>query len=126
MKKPLRYYYGDDFALSFSILMRNHILVKIKFLVDYQKGDMAAAEADRAIRNKNIEAWSELLSRMNPYWDGETWRNLFLEHDRLTEGKVISDITYRISNPELEKAIQDQIIQLAEYMANGIIRQFNL
>lgn len=119
-------HYDNDDTKSYGLLMRNHILSKLKFLIDYQKGDMAAAGTDRAEWQKNAVLWAERLAQMNPYWDRQVWESLLLEHIQLTEGAIINEVTYRIPDPEATAMIEEQIAQLADYMANGIIQQFGL
>lgn len=117
-------YYGYNYARVFSTLLENHILTNIKYMVDYKAGDMQAVETDRKAWYDNADDMAAFLSQINPYWDKQVWQNLLYEHIRLTEIELIYENTYKKKSEEQSKITENHALLMADYMAEGIIKQF--
>ncbi|MHB1152394.1 MAG: hypothetical protein ACYCWE_03830 [Eubacteriales bacterium] len=119
-------YYGNDDTKNFGAFMKSHILLKIKFMLDYQNGYYDAAETDKVQWIESVNLWASLLSKMNPYWDLARWQEMLNDHVQLTEQEVIYELTYKVADINHMKITEAQAMEMADYMAEGIIQQFNL
>lgn len=62
---------------------------------------------------------------MNPNWSAKEWNAMLFEHLRLVENEAILRLTGRYSEDvALFDKIQDQALNMADVMAEGIISQF--
>ncbi|MDD4773615.1 MAG: hypothetical protein PHZ09_08415 [Eubacteriales bacterium] len=117
-------YYGYTTAKAFSTLLENHMLNQIKFFVDFKSGNLNTANMDREALQHNADETAKLLASINPRWDEAVWRDLLYEHLRLTEDELIYKIANNNPSPELISRAENQVILIAEYMAQGIKSQF--
>jgi len=70
---------------------------------------------------------ADYLSSINPYASNEEWIYLIQDHLRVIEVEAIYRIAehYGAETEQFGK-VENLTLQLADYMANSIIRQFNI
>jgi hypothetical protein len=124
--KTLLIHYDNDESRTYGILMHEHIRYEQKYLLDIMSGDTVLAESTRAGSRSNAVSWARHMSVMNPYWNMQTWQQMLFEHVRLTELETLYEVRNRRPDPENTQAIEEQILGVGEYMASGIIKQFNI
>jgi hypothetical protein len=67
------------------------------------------------------------LASINPNWSKNEWKMLLYDHLKMVESEAVLRL-----NSEYEKdiaqfdAIEDQALMMADYMANGIAKQFRI
>lgn len=123
----LRPYYGERIAAEFRNLLREHLVLAADLVKAAKAGDnKAAAEAER-LWYANADAIAAFLGRINPYWSQEQWRAMMRQHLALVKTEAVEMLT---GNYEAGVAVYDQIqlqaLGMADVMADGIIRQFNI
>lgn len=120
-------YYGNDTSKVFAILLKNHFLVTVKFMADYLANDRASTDADRTEWLKNADEIAELLSSVNPFWMEEEWQRMLYEHINLTVNECLFRLTEQFAGELIDfEAAENQVMEMADYMAQGIIWQFNI
>ena len=87
-------------------------------------GDARTAEEQRRQWYANADQIAQFLGNINPYWNDRTWRNLLYDHLKMTENEAVQILSgqYRESIIEYD-AIQNEALAMADYMANGMIKQ---
>jgi hypothetical protein len=127
MADVLRRYYGYDKSRKFESLLRDHLLIAANLVNDAISGDTAAADADREKWYANADEIAEFLAGINPFWKKDEWRNLLHEHLRMTENEAVYRLTEQYSDDiENFDDIQNEALLMGDYMAEGILRQFNI
>lgn len=123
----LHQFYNDDITNRFEELFSNHLLIAANLVNAAKAGDTQKAENVRKHWYANADEIANLLSSINPYWDKKDWTNMLYSHLRLTE----EETTNRLKGNYEEDinnfdSIEEQALIMADTMALGLIRQFNL
>lgn len=126
-ENALRPFYGERIAAEFRELLREHLVIAAEIVKAAKAGDNeAAAEAERRWY-ANADAIAALLGRINPYWSEEQWRIMLYQHLALVKAEAVDMLTGKY---EAAVAVYDQIelqsLGMADVMAEGIIKQFNV
>lgn len=120
-------YYGFESAQKFEILLDAYTIVAIKLMESIKDGDLTTARFSRLDFAQIADEISDLFASVNPYWEKGTWEDLINKHTALVEQQFVyrcGDFDYSqiMENPY----IKNQLIEISDYMAEGIIRQFNI
>lgn len=121
----LQNYYGYYNARIFERLFIEHTELTENLLRSIKSGNTNSADIYRTeLKNKSDEI-SNFFSTVNPYWNEEIWRNILYEHSKVIEEEAIKQLTTQCKTDIVynEQSIRD-IRKIAEYAANGIIKQF--
>lgn len=123
----LRVYYGNVKAGEFEELLRQHLLIGAALVNAAKAGDTAAATETRKKWYANADEIATFLASINPNWDKQEWQRLLYDHLRMTEDEA----TYRLKGQYSQDImifdlIEDEALRMADYMAQGIIKQFNI
>lgn len=123
----LRPYYGFENAKKFETLLRDHLLIAAKLVNDAKAGNTAAADEDRKKWYQNADQIAEFLASINPYWSRQEWQNMLYDHLKVTENEAVYRLTgqYAADIAEYDQ-IQSQALGMADYMAEGILKQFHM
>lgn len=126
-ENALRTYYGERIAAQFRELLTEHLVLAADIVKASKAGDTrAAAEAERRWY-ANADAIAAFLGRINPYWSEEQWRNMMRHHLDLVKAEAVYMLT---GDYQAAVAVYDEIelqsLGMADMMAEGIIRQFNI
>ncbi|EPY2278847.1 LysM peptidoglycan-binding domain-containing protein [Clostridium sporogenes] len=124
-EEVLRLFYGDDVAAEFNKLLTSHLVIASEIVKASKAGNTnAAADAEKRWY-ENADQIAELLSRINPYWYFEDWKEMLHEHLALVKAQAVALLT---SDYEKGISIYDemeaQALEMADMMADGIIKQF--
>lgn len=120
-------YYGYEAASRFESLLTDHLTIAAKLVNDAKAGNTAAADIDRRSWYRNADEIAGFLASINPYWDMNKWQQLLYDHLRMTENEA----TYRLKSQypsdiaEFDQ-IEEQALMMADYMTEGIRKQFRL
>ncbi len=127
MSDALRPFYGDQVANGFKDLLTEHLAIGGDLVKAAKAGDQQKADALRKQWYENADEISGFLASINPYWSKDNWQRLFYDHLKMTEAEAANRIE---KNYEKDIALYDQIedgaLKMADYMAEGIIKQFSL
>ncbi|MGN0602187.1 MAG: acetylglutamate kinase, partial [Oscillospiraceae bacterium] len=123
--KVLRMLYGDKKANEFKKLLTEHLQIAGE-LVNADK-DKNTVKAD-GLRKKwyaNADDIAEFLSVINPYWSRQKWHDMMYSHLNMTE----KEAGFRLQKEypkdiEMFESIEKEALEMGDYMASGIMRQF--
>lgn len=121
----LQKYYGYYNAKIFETLFIEHTNITENLLRSIKAGNTNSADIYRMELKDNIDEISIFFSTVNPYWNEEEWRNILNEHSKVIEEDAIMQLTTQCKTDIIynEQSVRD-IRKIAEYAANGIIKQF--
>jgi hypothetical protein len=117
--------YGRDIAAEFSDLLTNHLVIASELVIAAKAGDSNSVRNFEQQWYTNADEIAKFLAVVNPYWDEATWREMLYQHLSLTEQEAVNMLqgNYRRSI-QLFDEIEKQALEMADFMATGIILQF--
>lgn len=119
-------YYGAPAGEALTGLLRAHILTAAKLIAAAKGGDTAAVRTASDAWYANADSIADFLSTANPKaWPAATMRSAMRMHLDLT----LKEATARLhgdwaADVAAYDAVHAHILQLADVLSNGIIRQF--
>jgi hypothetical protein len=119
-------YYGAPAGKALTGLLRAHILTAAKLIAAAKGGDTAAVRTASDAWYANADSIADFLSTANPKaWPAATMRSAMRMHLDLT----LKEATARLhgdwaADIAAYDAVHAHILQLADVLSNGIIRQF--
>ena len=116
-------FYGNDKALEFKTLLTEHLQI-YESIIGTVKTSGKTTELEKEWE-VNADEVAQLLSSVNPHWIEVDWQRMIHKHLRL--GK--DQLTYYLnkdfrSGVALFDEIQRHVLDMADTMTNGIIKQF--
>lgn len=120
--KPL---YGEQAAAMFDDLLTSHLDIAAELVTAAKSGDTEAAADAEKRWYANADEIAAFLSSINPSWSEQQWKSMLYEHLELTKTEAINMINkkYEDSISTFDQ-IEQQALEMADVMANGIVRQF--
>ncbi len=110
-------------AMTFQKLLTEHLLTGAGFLNAIKARDTKAAKEEREKWYANSDDISSFLQHSNPYWSKNTWQSLFYSHLEMIELDFIQLLSGKYTDSINQyDAMQDEAMQMADYMAFGIIK----
>lgn len=123
----LKLYYGKDNALEFQKLFEEHLLLAASLVNNAKAGNTAAAQEDERNWYLNADQIATFLASLNPYWTQQEWQRLLYDHLKMTKQEAVYILTKQYQEGiDIYDRIQDDALEMADYMAQGIIKQFNI
>lgn len=118
-------YYPREEADNLARLLTEHLQIGSAMMTAWKEGDMTRANELNRQWYGNASMIASALARMNPNYNQEELYRMLANHLRLTA----QEIGFRLSGryeEELEalQANIQQILSMADYLANGIVEQF--
>jgi len=125
--EELRRFYGAEKADRFSVLLTAHLTIAAELVDAAKAGNQSAAEEIKRRWYQNAEDIAVFLSSINPYWSRRKWRDMLFMHLKLLEDEVGYRISrqYTLGVANYDR-IEAQALEMADVMAAGIIKQFDL
>jgi hypothetical protein len=121
----LRPFYGDAAAARFADLFKDHLVIAAELVKAAKAGDdKLAADAERRWY-ANADEIAAFLSSINPFWSEEKWKAMLHEHLALTKSEAVDMLTKNYAKGiSVFDAIEKQALEMADFMTEGIIKQF--
>lgn len=120
-------YYGPQLASAFQVLLTQHLEIAGDLLNAAKIRDTAAVDANRKKWYENADEIAAFLSKINPYWNEDTWKKYLYSHLQMTEQEGTLRLNGRYDQDvALYDKIEDQALLMADYMFQGIASQFVL
>ncbi|MCB2314190.1 acetylglutamate kinase [Clostridium tagluense] len=122
----LKFFYGDEIASKFSDLLKSHLVIASQLVKAAKAGDNKSATEAEKKWYENADEIAVFLSYINPYWSRETWKAMLHEHLALVKAEAVAMLTkdYAAGIKVYDK-IESQALEMADMMAEGIIKQFS-
>jgi len=123
----LQQYYGAQNAERISQLLTEHLTIAAQLVNAAKQGDAGGVETYRDQWYENADEIAAFLAAINPYWNEEMWRNMLYDHLQMTEDEAVDRLNGQYaSDIALYDEIEEQGLNMADAMTEGIIRQFGL
>lgn len=120
-------FYGARNADRFQALLRQHLLIAGDLVNAAKAGNTAAVGEKRREWYRNAEEIAGFLARINPYWEEEAWRQLLFDHLEMTEREAVLRLGGRYAEDiRIFESIEQEALDMADEMAEGIFRQFRM
>lgn len=123
--QALKPYYGEEAGNKVTQLLKDHILIAADLVITVKTSDTPAASDAEKRWNDNAQQISAALSGLNPNWPQKEWEEMLGEHLSLTKQEAAN-----ILNSQTEESIttfdkiHEQALKMADFMADGTIKQF--
>lgn len=117
--------YGSVIANEFEKLFSEHLTIAAELVTALKAGNTTAAENAQKRWYANADDIAQFFARVNPYWSKEEWQRMMYEHLRLLSEEVATRISKDYTtNVALSDSIEQQALDMADMMTNGIVQQF--
>lgn len=118
-------YYGTDAGDKLTKLLKEHIRLAgelVKAAINKDVAAVAKANKDWSDNGNDI---ADFLASANPSWPKDQLRSMISDHLNLTRQEAVDILAkrYDASVADYDK-IQEQILNMADMLSNGIIKQF--
>lgn len=123
----LSLFYSNQQAMQFEILFTEHLAIAAQLVNAAKAGDAKTVDEQRQKWYENADEIANFLGEINPNWNREAWQSMLYDHLKMTEGEAVQILTgqYAESIEEFD-AIQEEALKMADEMACGMIKQFNV
>ncbi|MGI5849744.1 MAG: acetylglutamate kinase [Christensenellales bacterium] len=123
----LRPLYGNQSAMRFEDLFKNHLLIAAQLVNAAKNGNERAVTEQRNKWYENADDIADFLSSINPYWSRRQWQALLYDHLKMTEDESLQILSgqYDASIRQYD-LIENEALKMADVMAQGIIDQFQV
>jgi hypothetical protein len=120
-------YYGQKAAAQFRDLLTAHLAIAADLVRAAKAGDNAAAMQIESAWYQNANAIAAFLAGINPYWSQEQWRRMMHTHLALVKAIAVNMLTgqYDESIAAYDRN-ELHTLDMADVMAAGVIRQFDI
>ncbi|MHB1152222.1 MAG: hypothetical protein ACYCWE_15945 [Eubacteriales bacterium] len=120
-------FYGYENAEKFKTLLKDHFMISTELLYDVKTGNNEEVNKNITKWYKNADEIADFLASVNPYWSKDEWQNMLHNHIRMLEEKAIckNPTQYDADTVNINET-ESQSYMMGDYMAAGIIHQFNL
>lgn len=120
----LQPYFGRNVAKNIELLFKEHLLIAAKLVNAAKAGDLAAVDEQRRAWYANADDIASFLTVINPCWSKKMWQSMLYDHLQMTENEAVLMLKgqYTQSIVQYDK-IQNQALEMADYMTEGIIKR---
>lgn len=123
----LEIFYGRQKGDTFRSLLEEHLKIAGSIVENAGRQNTKAVDQYSKLWYRNADQIAAFLAGINPAWSEDEWKNLMHDHLRMTADMV----TARLSEEYLKDSIifdmaQEQVLTMADVMASGMIKQFDI
>ena len=116
-------FFGQEIGNQMGRLFTEQLLLGVDMIRGQKEGDTEAVDESTVKLYQNGEQTAAYLSQVNPYWDEQTWKNLFGEFTKTKIFETLAIGTGRYTESiAVSDSLQYQALRMADYMAEGLIR----
>ena len=118
-------FFGRTIGRTIEDFIRQEIIIWIEILRAEKAGDTEVINENTQRMYQNADQMAAYLAQVNPYWDEETWKRLFYEYYETTLLEMVDVLSGRNERAiTLYESMQNQALNIADYMARGLIAYF--
>lgn len=119
--------YGASIANTFKNLLTQHLLIAADLVNAAKNGNTTAAQQARTKWYTNADEIAKFLSMINPYWSEAKWKTLLYSHLQMTEQEAALILGNKYTESvNIYDPIENEALEMADYMFSGIIKQFSV
>ena len=120
----LRPFYGTKESMAFRNLLTEHLMIGGDLVNATKKGDKEAADKARKKWYRNADEIAAFLSALNPCWDEKRWICILYSHLEMTEKEAALRLAGNYeADIKIFESIENEAMEMADYMACGIYKQ---
>jgi hypothetical protein len=120
-------YYGAEKAAKFDTLLTEHLTIAAALVNAAKAGDTETADVQRKKWYTNADEIADFLSSINPFWSKNEWQMMLYDHLKLVEDEAVKRLNGEYAKDiAIFDVIGDQALMMADYMADGIAKQFKI
>lgn len=118
-------FYGDAVAKTLNALLLEHTSQAAAVFKAIKAENTSQVEDAQRRWYSNADQIATFLSGINPYWPEKEMQDMFYEHLRLSENEAEQRLSgdYAGDIEQFDEALLE-IIELADLLSDGIVRQF--
>ncbi|MEH7247333.1 glycosyltransferase [Neobacillus niacini] len=118
-------YYGEEAGNKLAQLLRDHILIAGKVVAAAKSGNQADFKKYNTDWFKNADDITNFLSAANPNYNKKELNDMMYVHLKLITDGVVAKLQkdWNANITALDKN-QDHLMHMADFLSNGIIKQF--
>lgn len=126
MARALKPFYGEN-ADKFGNLIKEHLTIAAALVNAAKAGNTAAAESAEKQWYANADKIADFLHSINPYISADIFKKMLYSHLSMTKAEAVARLAKDYEKDiALYDKIENQALEMADTMANGIIKQFSL
>lgn len=123
----LEIFYGRQKADTFRSLLEEHLKIGASIVNNAKMQNAEAVEQDSKLWYSNADRIAAFLAGINPFWLEEEWKSLLYDHLRMTTDEVMARLSGDyLKDSSIFDMIEEQALTMADVMAEGMIKQFEL
>lgn len=120
-------FYGAGRAGCFRELLTEHLKIGGDLVTAAKNQDTGAVEEYRRKWYLNANEIARFLAGINPNWSQSHWQSMLYDHLKMTEQEAVQRLSGQYAQDiQTFERIEAEALHMADYMAQGIIRQFCL
>lgn len=125
--KVLEIFYGKQKADTFQSLLEEHLKIASSIVNSAKEQNAKAVEQYSTLWYRNADQIAAFLAGINPCWSEDEWKNLLHDHLRMTADEVTARLSGQfVKDSHIFDMIWEQSLAMADYMASGMIKQFDI
>lgn len=122
-----RKFYGSQSAGTVQSLLENHLKIAADIVNSAIRQDAEAVEQNTKLWYSNADEIAAALAGINPMWSAAQWRDLLYDHLRMTTDEVLARLSGDYARDvAIFDMILEQALDMADVMAAGIAKQFEI
>lgn len=120
-------FYGARLSGQFRDLLTEHLKIGGDLVTAAKNQDAKAVEEDRRKWYANADEIARFLADINPNWNEARWRAMLYDHLEMTEQEADLRLAGRYAEDiRMFDRIETEALKMADYMTEGMTRQFCL
>jgi hypothetical protein len=125
--KVFSMFYGPAKADMMKKLLEQHLIIAGEMVKAAKAGNDAVYNEQKKKWYENADDIAAFLSAINPRWDKKTWQDMLHKHLQMVEREAVNRLTGKYETDVNEyDLMEEQELEMADYMAVGIINQFDI
>jgi hypothetical protein len=123
----LEIFYGRQKADTFRSLLEEHLKIAASIVDNAKQQNAKAVDQYTKLWYSNADRIAAFLASINPCWTEDEWKNLLYDHLRMTTDEVLARLSGEyIKDSIIFDMIEEEALAMADFMAAGIIKQFDI
>ncbi|HVI41847.1 MAG TPA: hypothetical protein VM577_14450 [Anaerovoracaceae bacterium] len=121
----LEVFFGESIARKIEGMIREQIVIGLEILRAERTGNTEAINENTRRLYQNVDQMAAYLAQINPNWDEQTWKDLLYNYYETTILEMVTVLTGKYEEAvTLYESMENQALNIADYMAKGIIPYF--
>lgn len=121
----LEAFLGNTIARKIEGMIREQIVIGAQIMFEEKEDNIEAINENTTRLYQNVDQMAAYLAQINPYWDEQTWKNLLYDYYRTSLLEMVTVLAKKYQESiVLYESMEDQALNIADYMVEGLIPYF--